>query len=159
VDVSDPHVLDLGRSLPGPGPLCSTWARSMCHVLDRSLPFDLAQFGYGASGYHDSAKKIITATRRIIDGIKNEIPVLYVLGNPPASVVAFAAMKRSGINILKVGDTMAKKGWHLSALQNPPAVHIAVTVRTVLPPYRGLFSFHPLSNVDSDGPSRGHFYR
>ena len=82
------------------------------------------------SGYDKSARTIITATRRIVHGIKTEIPELYILGNPPVSVVAFGAKEDSGINILKVGDTMSKKGWHLSALQKPAALHIAVTVRT-----------------------------
>ena len=82
------------------------------------------------SGYRQSAMNIITATRKIIHGIKTEIPELYILGNPPVSVIAFGAREGTGINILKVGDTMSKKGWHLNALQKPPAVHIAVTVRT-----------------------------
>lgn len=33
--------------------------------------------------------------------------------------------------MLEVGDTMAKKGWHLNALSGPAAVHIAVTRLTV----------------------------
>jgi len=82
------------------------------------------------SGYQRSAKNIITATRKIIQGIKTEIPELYILGNPPVSVIAFGAKEGTGVNILKVGDTMGKKGWHLNALQKPAAVHIAVTVRT-----------------------------
>ena len=85
------------------------------------------------SGYHQSAKNIVTATRKIMHGIKTEIPQLYVLGNPPASVVACGVKDGSGINIMRVGDTMSKKGWGLSALQNPPALHISVTVRNPLP--------------------------
>ena len=56
---------------------------------------------------------------------------LYVLGDPPASVVAFAAA-RPGVNVLEVGDKMSRRGWHLNALSNPAAVHIAATVRPVL---------------------------
>jgi len=41
------------------------------------------------------------------------------------------AKEGSGINILKVGDTMGKKGWLLNALQKPAALHIAVTTLTV----------------------------
>jgi len=47
------------------------------------------------------------------------------------SVVAFGAKEGTGINILKVGDTMGRKGWHLNALQKPAAVHIAVTTLTI----------------------------
>ena len=88
------------------------------------------------SGYHQSAKNIITATRKIIHGIKTEIPELYILGNPPVSVVAFGAKEGSGVNVLKVGDTMSRKGWHFAALQKPAAVHISVTVRTSPRPRR-----------------------
>jgi len=93
----------------------------------------------GCSGYQKSAKNIITATRKIIRGIETEIPELYILGSPPVSVVAFGAKEGTGINILKVGDTMGKKGWHLNALQKPAAVHIAVTVRTCPPLFRVSF--------------------
>jgi len=85
----------------------------------------------GENGYRRSAKDIITAARNIIHGIKTEIPELYILGNPPVSVVALGAKEGSGINILKVGDTMGKKGWLLNALQKPAALHIAVTTLTV----------------------------
>lgn len=85
----------------------------------------------GENGYHQSAKNVVTATRKIIHGIKTEIPELYVLGNPPASVVACGVKDGSGINIMRVGDTMSKKGWGLSALQNPPALHISVTTLTI----------------------------
>lgn len=85
--------------------------------------------GHCPSGYHKSTKNIITAARKIIRAIKTEIPELYVLGNPPSSVVAFGPKEGSDVNILKVGDAMSKKGWHLNALQNPTAMHIVVTVR------------------------------
>ena len=91
------------------------------------------------SGYQKSANNIIVATRKIIRGIKTEIPELYILGNPPVSVVAFGAKEGTGINILKVGDTMGRKGWHLNALQKPAAVHIAVTVKTGSSPFRVSF--------------------
>lgn len=81
----------------------------------------------GENGYHKSTKNIITAARKIIRAIKTEIPELYILGNPPSSVVAFGPKEGSGVNILKVGDAMSKKGWHLNALQNPTAMHIVVT--------------------------------
>jgi sphinganine-1-phosphate aldolase len=45
-------------------------------------------------------------------------------------VVAFGSRVPS-LNILEVGDKMSKKGWHLNALQNPPGLHIACTVRNV----------------------------
>jgi hypothetical protein len=41
------------------------------------------------------------------------------------SVVAFSSKT---LNIYAVGDAMSKRGWHLSALANPPALHMAFTV-------------------------------
>ena len=40
-------------------------------------------------------------------------------------MVAFASKT---LNIYAIGDGMSKKGWHLSALANPPALHMAFTV-------------------------------
>ena len=44
-------------------------------------------------------------------------------------MVAFRAVDPEALNILAVGDLMSKRGWHLNALQNPAALHIACTVR------------------------------
>jgi sphinganine-1-phosphate aldolase len=47
------------------------------------------------------------------------------------SVVAFSVGEKSGLkenDIYAVGDLMSKKGWHLSALSGPPALHLAMTV-------------------------------
>ncbi|KAI0929962.1 hypothetical protein AcW1_008774 [Taiwanofungus camphoratus] len=82
----------------------------------------------GHSGYLASCKEIVSAAKTIEARVTAEIPELRVLGNPPASVVAFKAA-RGDVNILEVGDAMSKKGWHLNALSNPAALHIAVTVR------------------------------
>jgi len=84
----------------------------------------------GQDGYTDSCKSIVTAARTIQRAIENEIPELYVLGQPPASVVAFGSSDKS-VNVMEVGDAMSRKGWHLSGLNKPPAVHIACTRLTV----------------------------
>ena len=68
------------------------------------------------SGYHQSAKDITAAIRKIIHGTRAEISELYILGDPLASVVAFGAKEGSRVNFLKVGDTMSKKGWYFVAL-------------------------------------------
>ncbi|KAF9010763.1 pyridoxal phosphate-dependent transferase [Cyathus striatus] len=84
----------------------------------------------GTEGYADSCRKIVAATRTIAKAITTSIPELYVLGDPPASVVAFAS-KHPKVNVLEVGDLMAKRGWHLNAIANPAAVHIACTRLTL----------------------------
>ncbi|KAF8634287.1 hypothetical protein AX17_004242, partial [Amanita inopinata Kibby_2008] len=85
----------------------------------------------GTTGYLESCRSIVTTTRKIANIIRTDIPELYVLGSPPASVVAFAS-KHPKVNVLEVGDAMSKRGWHLNALAGPPAVHIAVTRLTVV---------------------------
>lgn len=56
------------------------------------------------------------------------IPSLYVLGSPPASVVAFASHDKD-VDALEVGDMMRKQGWHLTAVAELKGVHITCMVR------------------------------
>ncbi|KDQ55737.1 hypothetical protein JAAARDRAFT_59713 [Jaapia argillacea MUCL 33604] len=84
----------------------------------------------GHDGYLESCRSIVATARRIGEAITTSIPELYVLGNPPSSVVAFAS-KSKDVNVLEVGDLMAKKGWHLNGLSKPAAVHIACTRLTI----------------------------
>jgi sphinganine-1-phosphate aldolase len=79
------------------------------------------------SGYIQSCKEIVGAAVKIQAAITHEIPELHVLGKPLVSVVAFGSKSRA-VNVMEVGDVMSTKGWHLNALSNPPAVHIACTV-------------------------------
>lgn len=111
----------------------------MCHYLiDLSrfspslhspLIFSLHSYHYFYfhSGYLESCRSIVNCARTIARTIKTSIPELYILGSPPASVVAFGS-KHPSVNVLEVGDAMAVRGWHLNALSGPPAVHIACTV-------------------------------
>ncbi|GLB37008.1 putative PLP-dependent transferase [Lyophyllum shimeji] len=84
----------------------------------------------GDEGYLESCRSIVKCARTIANAIATSIPELYVLGSPPASVVAFGS-KHPKVNVLEVGDAMAQRGWHLNALSSPPAVHIACTRLTV----------------------------
>lgn len=82
------------------------------------------------SGYLESCRSIVGAAKNIAKLVKAEVPELYVLGTPPASVVAFAS-KHPKVKAHEVGDRMSKKGWHLNAIVNPDAFHIAVTVSMI----------------------------
>ncbi|KIK91365.1 hypothetical protein PAXRUDRAFT_830908 [Paxillus rubicundulus Ve08.2h10] len=84
----------------------------------------------GSDGYLESCRQIVTCARLIANTITNSISELYVLGSPPASVVAFASRNKE-VNIYEVGDKMSKKGWHLNALSGPAALHIACTRLTL----------------------------
>ncbi|KAG9309272.1 pyridoxal phosphate-dependent transferase [Chiua virens] len=84
----------------------------------------------GSDGYLQSCRDIVTCARRIANTITASIPELYILGSPPASVVAFGSQDKS-VNVYEVGDRMSKRGWHLNALAAPAAVHIACTRLTL----------------------------
>lgn len=83
----------------------------------------------GKEGYQQSCNEIVGAAMQIKHRVREEIPELKVIGDPIASVVSF----RSDVfNIYDLADAMNKRGWHLNALQHPPAIHLACT-RLTLP--------------------------
>ncbi len=53
---------------------------------------------------------------------------LSVIGKPLVSVVAFTPKT---LNVYDLADAMSAKGWHLNSLQDPPAIHVAVTLPIV----------------------------
>lgn len=116
-----------------------------------SAPNLTATFPPICSGYLQSCRDIVTCARHIANTITASIPELYVLGSPPASVVAFGSKDKS-VNVYEVGDRMSKKGWHLNALSGPAAVHIACTVRCISPVF---FSPVPISISSALGSCDG----
>lgn len=82
----------------------------------------------GEAGYVDACVKIVGTAKKIVEKIR-ETPALdnelEILGKPLVSVVAFTA---KNLNVYDIADGMSEKGWHLNALQNPPAIHVAVTL-------------------------------
>ena len=84
----------------------------------------------GEDGYINACHKIVGTARTIESAIKEHPSLcndLQVVGEPLVSVVAFMSQS---LNIYDISDQMGEKGWHLNALQNPPAVHLAVTLPT-----------------------------
>lgn len=84
----------------------------------------------GENGYVNACHSIISTRSDIEDAIRHDprLSALSVCGKPMVSVVAF----RSAIlDIYDIADGMSAKGWHLNALQDPPAVHVAVTMPIV----------------------------
>ncbi|KAL2149653.1 hypothetical protein VTH82DRAFT_8305 [Thermothelomyces myriococcoides] len=85
----------------------------------------------GEAGYLESCKQIVGTAKKLINHI-NTSPALSaeleILGNPLVSVVAF---RSRNLNIYDIADAMTARGWHLNALQNPPAIHVALTLPIV----------------------------
>lgn len=82
----------------------------------------------GEAGYIDSCSKIVGSAKKIADAIRESPSLageLEIVGRPLVSVVAFTSQT---LDIYDIADSMSAKGWHLNALQNPPAIHVAVTL-------------------------------
>ncbi|XP_068203423.1 sphingosine-1-phosphate lyase 1-like [Palaemon carinicauda] len=82
-----------------------------------------ALLSHGFSGYTEAARNIVR-TARTIKSLISDIPELQLMGDPQAGIVAFTSDK---VNILKVGDLMNQRGWHLTYVQYPPGLHICLT--------------------------------
>ena len=86
----------------------------------------------GESGYRDSCHQIIGAARKLETNIRENSVLsecLEIIGKPMVSVVAFTSSKPE-IDIYDIADGMSAQGWHLNALQSPPAIHVAFTIPT-----------------------------
>ena len=85
----------------------------------------------GESGYISSCHSIVGATKKIEMAIRENPSLrddLSVIGKPLVSVVAFTS---KSLNVYDLADAMSAKGWHLNSLQDPPAIHVAVTLPIV----------------------------
>ncbi|RKO98014.1 hypothetical protein CXG81DRAFT_28842 [Caulochytrium protostelioides] len=82
---------------------------------------------FGWSGYVETTRQILTATRALQRAIVHEIPELAIVGEPKLSVVAFTCRSAAKFNIFGVAELLEHRGWHLNVLQRPNAIHIAVT--------------------------------
>ncbi|KAI5290341.1 hypothetical protein KEM54_001793 [Ascosphaera aggregata] len=86
----------------------------------------------GEDGYIKTCKQIINSARLFEDALYNEplfVKNLEVVGKPQVSVVAFKS-RRAALDIYDISDAMTDKGWHLNAMQDPAALHVAFTVPT-----------------------------
>jgi len=85
----------------------------------------------GEAGYLASCTQIVGATKKLLAHIQTSPALsseLEILGSPLVSVLAFRARN---LNVYDLADAMSAKGWHLNALQDPPAIHVAVTLPLV----------------------------
>ncbi|KAJ2373192.1 Dihydrosphingosine phosphate lyase [Coemansia sp. RSA 2607] len=82
----------------------------------------------GREGYLQQCKDIVGCRIKIQKAIE-QIPELFVVGEPVSTVVAFSSHKPVGI--YGVMDEMKKRGWDINPLQFPAALHIACTRLTV----------------------------
>lgn len=105
--------LYISPSQPGSrsgGLIAQTWA-SLLHL--------------GRNGYKVMTEKICSASARLRAGI-SQIRGLQVLGSDVTMVVAWGSTDPL-LDIYVVNDIMITKGWHLSVLHTPAALHMCIT--------------------------------
>lgn len=82
----------------------------------------------GEQGYLDATRRILETAALIRRGIE-AMPDLRVLGDP-LWVIAFTS---DTLDIYRVMDAMARRGWSLNGLHRPSCVHICVTLTHTRP--------------------------
>lgn len=87
-----------------------------------------AMISLGREGYREAARQILTTAADIRAGIA-AIPGLRLLGHS-LFVHAFASDE---VDIYRVLDEMAHRGWSLNGLHQPACVHLCVTLRHTQP--------------------------
>lgn len=60
-----------------------------------------------------------------------QIEGLELTGQPAMTVVGFKAAKPRKLNIYALNDLLSARGWHLNALQLPPALHMCFTAQHI----------------------------
>lgn len=87
-----------------------------------------AMITLGEDGYLDATRRILETATIIKEGLA-AIPELEVLGDP-LWVIAFQS---PSLDIYRVMDEMSVRGWSLNGLQNPPCIHLCVTLTHTQP--------------------------
>ncbi|MDH3398683.1 MAG: aminotransferase class V-fold PLP-dependent enzyme [Acidimicrobiia bacterium] len=83
-----------------------------------------AMLSLGESGYQEATARILETAAAIRQGI-SEMPGMVIMGDP-LWVIAFTS---ETVDIYEVMGRLSERGWSLTGLQYPPALHVAVTLR------------------------------
>lgn len=89
----------------GGGPIAAAWT-ALNHI--------------GEDGYRRMAKETFEETMFIKKSIEEEIPELKILGNPKATLFAFAS---DTLDVYEVADELAELGWTINRQQLPASLH------------------------------------
>jgi glutamate/tyrosine decarboxylase-like PLP-dependent enzyme len=87
-----------------------------------------AMVALGEEGYLDATRRIMTAADTIKAAVA-QIPELEIIGKPLFCI----AMKSDAVDIYRVNDHLADKGWRVNGLQKPPGFHMCVTLPQAAP--------------------------
>jgi len=81
----------------------------------------------GREGFVGQARHLLSLSEHLARRIESDCKDLELLGWPDSTVVAWGSTDGKRVDIYKVNDAMTKRGWHLSALQRPPGLHMCLT--------------------------------
>lgn len=98
----------------------------------------------GREGYVANTKAVLETGRKIRRSIE-AMPELRIVGDP-LWVIAF---RSEVVDVYRVLDEMAKRGWSLNGLQHPAAVHLCVTLRHTMPGVAEKFASDLRASVDA----------
>jgi sphinganine-1-phosphate aldolase len=87
-----------------------------------------AMISIGEDGYLDATRRILGAARQVKEGIA-KIDGLDIIGDPLWNI-AFTA---PDLDVYRVLDVLGHHGWSLNGLQDPPSIHLCVTLRHTQP--------------------------
>lgn len=82
----------------------------------------------GEAGYLEATRRILAAVKIVLRGIE-DIPELHVLGQP----IGVFAIASDQLNMYQVLDQMSYRGWMLTGLLRPAAIHVSPTLRHAQP--------------------------
>ena len=102
----------LAGSRPG-GLIAAAWASLMA---------------LGEEGLARQAAELIETRRKVVEAVER-IPSLEIIGKPLATVVAFKAretLSGPSLDVYRLAEALRERGWHLSPLQFPPALHFCL---------------------------------
>ena len=84
-----------------------------------------ALMALGEEGYLDHARRAMSATKTLRDGI-SRIPELEVLGDPAMTIVSYASRDKS-VAIYAVADQLEQMGYSVDRQQKPECIHLTLT--------------------------------
>jgi glutamate/tyrosine decarboxylase-like PLP-dependent enzyme len=97
----------------------------------------------GEAGYLKATASILEAVKKMHEGLR-AIPGLKILGQP----IGPFAFGSDDVNIYQVMDQLSSRGWALTGLLNPAAIHVSPTLRWAQPGVAERFVEHVRESVE-----------
>jgi glutamate/tyrosine decarboxylase-like PLP-dependent enzyme len=103
-----------------------------------------AMAALGEDGYLAAARRILETTAWITQAMR-DLPAIEVIGDP----IFLIAFRSPTLNIYRIVEAMAQRGWSLNGLHLPPSAHLCVTLRHTQPGVKERFVADLQAAIDS----------